>query len=498
MSDQHAEPMDKAAPPYDFLIVGSGAGGAAAAYRLAQTGRRVLVLERGLPLPRDGTTQDVTQVMRCGAFRSTEAFRFQAKPARHDEYANPGGKTKWYGATLMRLTDDEFDADESHQCLAWPCSAEEMAGYYEEAERLLGVHIFPIERDLRTLLERVQRQDPAWREEPQPLGLAAEIVKFEKDVRRFDGFALMSNLKADAESRLLDPIRHLDNVTIITSATVVDLLPAAGDTARINGVRCADGRTFFGREVLLGAGALRSCLLLARYTRSQGLADALPSSDLVGRYYKSHIGSLILAVSPKVYSDSLRKTVSLRHPDFPHSIVQSSAWIDGELIGARLPCWVPQPLVEALGKRAYAFLLMTEEGSHADNRVTEDATGATSLDYDYDRTRSAIDQHRRLRRAFSRSLLRAGYYPLRKRIARYSTSHACGTLVATADAKRSVVDSHGRVQGLKNLWVVDASVLPRIGRGNPALTVFAWSLRVADHLAALVAGAGITTSLPLS
>ena len=485
------------AQTYEFLIVGSGAGGAAAAYRLAQTGRSVLLLERGLPLPVDGTTQDVAHVMRRGAFRSQEAFHFGAKAARHDEYANLGGKTKWYGATLMRMSAEEFEADESRQCLPWPCSAKEMAPYYDEAERLLAVRTFPIERDLRTLLGRLRRKDPVWQEEPQPLGLAPEIIEQERDVRRFDGFSLLTKHKADAESRFLDPIRQLPNVTIITGATVVELLPAAESATRIGGVRCDDGRTFFGGEIILAAGALRSCGLLARYMQRHELTGTLPAADLVGRYYKCHIGSLILAISPTGYSDLLRKTVSLRHADFPYSIVQSSAWIDGELIGARLPAWVPRPLVDALGKRAYAFLLMTEEGSHADNRVTEGA-GVTTLDYDHRRTPAAIDEHRRLRRAFSRSLFGAGYLPLSKRIARYSTSHACGTLVATADQKRSVVDAHGRVQGLKNLWVVDASVFPRIGRGNPALTVFAWALRVADHLAGVNAGATLVSTTPFA
>lgn len=36
---------------YDILIVGSGAGGSAAAYALARAGRRVLLLEKGRELP---------------------------------------------------------------------------------------------------------------------------------------------------------------------------------------------------------------------------------------------------------------------------------------------------------------------------------------------------------------------------------------------------------------------------------------------------------------
>ena len=41
----------------------------------------------------------------------------------------------------------------------------------------------------------------------------------------------------------------------------------------------------------------------------------------------------------------------------------------------------------------------------------------------------------------------------------------------------------GRVHGLAGITVVDGSVLPRSSRVNPALTIYAWSLRAADRLA---------------
>ncbi len=57
---------------YDHIIVGSGAGGAATAYALADRGKRVLVLEKGGDLPRDGSTLDVTRVIKKGEFKSKE------------------------------------------------------------------------------------------------------------------------------------------------------------------------------------------------------------------------------------------------------------------------------------------------------------------------------------------------------------------------------------------------------------------------------------------
>ena len=74
------------------------------------------------------------------------------------------------------------------------------------------------------------------------------------------------------------------------------------------------------------------------------------------------------------------------------------------------------------------------------------------------------------------------------------TAHACGTLVTGIDPRTSAVDSTGRVHGLQGLTVADGSVLPRSSRVNPALTIYAWSLRAAERLARRLRAAGAETS----
>jgi Choline dehydrogenase and related flavoproteins len=97
---------------YDYLIIGSGAGGSAAAYRLALTGKQVLVLEKGEPLPLDGTTLDFHKVIGQGVFKSKEPWLNQdSRRFVPEEYFNLGGKIKWYGAALLRYGADEFEAD---------------------------------------------------------------------------------------------------------------------------------------------------------------------------------------------------------------------------------------------------------------------------------------------------------------------------------------------------------------------------------------------------
>src|SRR5215475_1646262 len=127
-------------PRYDAIVVGSGAGGAAAAYRLVQGGMNVLLLEKGDHLPVDGSTLDIQRVVHEGRFLSREPWTDgHGRPICPEEHFNVGGKTKWYGAALLRFGEREFQADPDHQCVSWPVSLADMEPYYREAERLLGV-----------------------------------------------------------------------------------------------------------------------------------------------------------------------------------------------------------------------------------------------------------------------------------------------------------------------------------------------------------------------
>lgn len=477
--------------PFDYIVIGSGAGGSAAAYRLVSAGRRVLLIEKGDRLPNDGSTLDLEKVIRQGAFKSKETWL--TRKDQHfvpEEYFNLGGKTKWYGAALLRYGRDEFEGDGTRGFLPWPISYDELAPFYEEAERLLGVREFEVEPDLRSILARVQVNGARWRSEPLPLGLAPEILAHPDEARHFDGFASVQGLKADAQHALLEQLSGSDRLTILTGTAVRSLQGDYRTPERIVGVVLADGRRFSAGAVLLAAGAMHSPRLLQRYLESSGLASRLPSYAHVGRYFKRHLLTALIALSPSTKHDLVRKTALLVNDRFPHSSVQPLGF-DGELIATLMPSFVPQWFARRFGERAYGFFLQTEEGSAGENRVIAEPNGNGNgngakkyprLDYDTRRLPLAVREHRQLVRAFRRSLLTGGYVSFAKAIPLEGTAHACGTLVAGRDAAHSVVGANGKVHGMENLYVVDGSVLPRISRVNPSLTIYAWALRIASQL----------------
>ncbi len=470
---------------YDYIIVGSGAGGAAAAYRLASVGREVLLVEKGGDLPRDGTTLDFHKVIGQGAFKSKERWLDKDGQAfTPEEYFNLGGKTKWYGAALLRYRPHEFEAEPGFQCLPWPISYDDLAPFYDEAERLLGVRHFDIEPGLRSIIDRIERRNGGWTSEPLPLGLAPEIVEHPEEAAHFDGFASVKGLKSDGQRALLDRVARQQNLHLITGEPVRKLLGNNDAPARVSAVELADGRRYDAHAVLLAAGALHSPRLVQRYLEASGLAARLPSYRLVGRNYKCHLLTAMLAVSPARTTDVVRKTILWLNQTLPHSSIQPLGF-DGEVIGSLLPPLAPRFAARAFGERAYGFFLQTEDGSDERNRVIaenmDDAASYPALDYDPARVPGAESEHRRLIGRFRRSLLRAGYLAFSKRIGLAGTAHACGTLVAGKDPHLSVVDENGRVHGMENLYVVDGSVLPRSSRANPSLSIYAWALRV-THL----------------
>lgn len=470
---------------YDVVIVGSGAGGAAAAYQLVQSGRRVALLERGKALPGDGSTLDVERVLAKGEFVATDPWYDAAGRAiRPSEFANLGGKTKWYGAALLRFAPHEFEADQQHQCPAWPIRYSELEPFYEEAEQLLSVRHFATEPDLANIVAGLVQQDDGWDSQPLPVGLAGNILEFPDEARHFDGFASVRGLKSDADVALLARVRNQPNLQVFTGADVRQLLPAPQDCLQLQGVRCADGREFFGRHIILAAGALHSPRLLQHYVADHELAQSLPYAGLIGRHYKCHLNSALVAVSLARTRDVLRKTTLLTHPDFPHSTVQNTGYIDGELMATQVPSFVPRFASDFVGQRAYGFWVTTEDGSHPDNRVSAKLNGVAGprIDYRRQRSQAAEIEHTQLLRQLRRQLLAQGYLGLVRRMPLEATAHACGTLMAGNNPRESVVDGNGRVHGFANLYVADGSVLTRSSRVNPALTIYAWGLRVGSRL----------------
>ena len=99
MPDQH----------YDVVIIGSGAGGGTLAWKLAPSGKRILILERGDYLPRERDNWDTVSVFTRAKYTTTEQWL-----DRDDDEFTPeqnyyvGGNTKFYGAALFRLRPEDF------------------------------------------------------------------------------------------------------------------------------------------------------------------------------------------------------------------------------------------------------------------------------------------------------------------------------------------------------------------------------------------------------
>src|ERR671932_804829 len=90
---------------YDVIIIGTGAGGGTLAYRLAPSGKRILLLERGGYLRRERDNWDSTAVFVRGKYRAQETWRTgDGKEFHPGIHYYVGGNTKVYGAARLRLS----------------------------------------------------------------------------------------------------------------------------------------------------------------------------------------------------------------------------------------------------------------------------------------------------------------------------------------------------------------------------------------------------------
>ena len=127
---------------YDVVIIGSGAGGGTMAQALADSGARILVLERGDFVPREPENWDPAAVWQQLRYRTAERW-VDERGADFQPYMHycVGGNTKFWGSVLYRLRREDFGelAHLDGVSPAWPIDYDTLAPYYDRAERLFAV-----------------------------------------------------------------------------------------------------------------------------------------------------------------------------------------------------------------------------------------------------------------------------------------------------------------------------------------------------------------------
>ncbi|GAC1434051.1 MAG: GMC oxidoreductase [Solirubrobacteraceae bacterium] len=124
--------MPAAEERWDAVVVGSGFGGSVAAFRLAEGGRRVLLLERGQPY-RPGTFARTPREMRANFWEPSSGLYglfdlWSFGPLDVLQSSGLGGGSLIYANVMLRKDADTFVCDE-HEC--WPISQADLEPHYE-------------------------------------------------------------------------------------------------------------------------------------------------------------------------------------------------------------------------------------------------------------------------------------------------------------------------------------------------------------------------------
>jgi hypothetical protein len=143
---------------------------------------------------------------------------------------------------------------------------------------------------------------------------------------------------------------------------------------------------------------------------------------------------------------------------------------------------LPAKIVAQVLGNASIFAGMSEDDPDPENRVVLDPTEPNGASFTYVITDDLKQRADDLYENFKRRVKPWRVARLSPRL-ELNYGHPCGTCRFGIDSSTSVLNADCRAHDLTNLYVVDASFMPRSGAVNPSLTIAANAIRVADRIA---------------
>lgn len=415
---------------YDFIIIGTGAGGGTLAFKLAPSGKKILILERGDFVRRGLENWDSRKVNVEGHYNTKEIwYDGEGKPLHLHTNYNVGGNTKFYGAALFRMRKQDFGEVKHHAGIspAWAISYDELEPFYTEAENLYHVHGKRGE-DPTEPFASAEYPFPAVSHEPRIQHLAEDFAAMgvkpfhvplgfqlkENDRKSVcvrcatcDGFPCLMNAKSDAHICGIEPSLAFENVMLLTNAKVTRLETDAGGRT-ISAVAVERNGTiekYSADTVIVSCGAINSAALLLRSANEKHPNGLANRSDQVGKNYMGHVNSVVLAVSKCPNPTVFQKTLAVNNfyfgdESFPYPMGHISfvGKLDGVTLSAGAPAIAPGFTLEMMAKHSLDFWLTTEDLPRPENRLTLDRNGNIVLSYTPNNTEAHKQLQNRLKR----------------------------------------------------------------------------------------------------
>ena len=485
----------------DVVVVGSGAGGAVAAYELARQGLDVIILEAGPYVPSQDFSEDFTTALETlyedhggQTNKNGDLLLLQGKCV--------GGSTVVNGCVAFR-TPDFILEDWQRDFGLTNLTTEMLAPYFDRVERNLGIH--------ENGEHEIAAHSRLVRDGASKLGWS--VKPFKRNIRQcaLTGHCL-SGCKTERKQSMLVtylPWAAAHGARIYSDTRVTRVLSEQG---RASGVQAEVLDPVAGKKadmtvsaslVIMAAGAVQTPLLL----QQSGLAN---SSGQLGRNFACHPSMYVAARYPHevhpwrgallgVYVDEFMR------PEKGGFILEAGG------LGAAEMCLLCEP---GTGKPYIEFM---EDIRHYSGLVTlihDHNVGEIRWEdghkvVDYDVARSDFPAMIQAIRASAKIHFAAGaekvfmptteqlvmtseadiepvleqieYGPQNLRLVSY---HPQGSARMGADPASSVVGPHGETHDVKGLYVTDASLLPTSIIVNPQVTVYALANYIADQILA--------------